>query len=91
MAHMISPKAIQLAIRQIDRWMFASKQDRNPGIALLHANYAVGDLDMLRQAASDIEINNTTGRNSLALFHKAIVLQDHAQERVRAICPKIFE
>jgi hypothetical protein len=90
MAYFIPQQTIKLAMRQLDRWMFASKQDRNAGVALLHANYAVGDVDMLRMAASDMEIKSATGRNALTLFHQAIALQDAAQEKIKGICPQLF-
>ncbi len=82
-------EAIKQAIRQIERWIFAAKQDKHPGIALLHANYAVGDLDMLRQMYSDIEIANVSGRNALYLLREATALQDKAQKEVLSMCPRM--
>lgn len=54
---------IKKGIRQIERWIIAARQDSNPGIKLLHANYAVGNLDMLRQMFSDNEIKEATSKD----------------------------
>ena len=82
----ISPDSIKKGVRQIERWMLAVKQDRNPGIALLHANYAVGNLDMLRQMVSDNEVIKVTGKNPLQLMARATRLQDIAQKKVIDLC-----
>lgn len=84
-----SSEAIKQAIRQIERWIFASKQDKHPGIALLHANYAVGDLDMLRQMYDDAVVFEITGKNPLKLLREATQLQDKAQREVMRYCPGI--
>ncbi len=47
---------MQKAIRQTKRWLFAAKQDANPYVAMLHANYAVGNIDLMRQLWSDYEL-----------------------------------
>ena len=83
--------AYQIAIRQIERWIIASQQDVNPGIKLLHANYAVGDLDMLRQMYNDKFILSMTGQNPHSLLIAATALQDKAQAEIKEICPELFE
>lgn len=77
-----SPEAVRVAVRQIERWIYASQQDTNPGIAMLHADYAVGDLDMLRQMVSDSEVIQITGRSPRDLLLKATTLQDKAQQQL---------
>lgn len=77
---------IEQAIRQIERWIYASKQDTHPGIAMLHANYAVGDIDMLRQMFSDDEIKKFTGKDALNLLREATKLQDQAQAKLMRYC-----
>lgn len=74
-------------MRQIERWLVAAKQDRHPGIKLLHANYAVGNLDMIRQMYSDEEISYTTGKDPSKLMSIATQLQDEAQKELEKICP----
>ena len=76
-------------MRQIKRWIYAAKQNIHPGISLLHANYAVGDIDMLRQMASDTEVKRITGENPHTLYLVAIALQDKAQKKLTAVCPQL--
>ncbi len=80
--------SIKQGIRQIERWIVAAKQDLHPGIKLLHANYAVGNLDMLRQMYNSKVIKSTTGRDVDKLMRIAISLQDEAQRQLMVICPK---
>ncbi|MEM4360123.1 MAG: hypothetical protein QXT45_06305 [Candidatus Bilamarchaeaceae archaeon] len=75
-------------IRQIERWLIAAAQDKHPAIKLLHANYAVGNLDMIRQMYSDEEIRQYTGKDAQQLMSIATRLQDEAQQRLVAICPE---
>lgn len=80
-------KVIAQAIRQVERWIFAAEQDKNTGIALLHANYAVGNIDMLRQMYTDKEIEHYTGKEPLDLLLRATLLQDKAQSKLVIKCP----
>lgn len=80
----VSPDSIKIALRQIERWMYAAAVDTNAAIALLHANYAVGDLDLLRQMVSDDIVIRETGKNPQVLLAQAIKLQDSAQKRFYA-------
>lgn len=80
---------ISQAIRQIERWLIATKQDRHPAIKMLHANYAVGDLDMLRQMYSDQDIMTATGKDALALLRAASHAQDQAQQELARLCPSL--
>jgi len=75
-------------MRQIERWLIAAKQDKHPGIKLLHANYAVGNLDMFRQMYSDEDIEQHTGKDPQKLMTIATQLQDEAQKELARICPK---
>lgn len=78
---------IRRAVRQVERWLFAARQDRHPGVALLHANYAAGDLDLLRQLYEDADVKRVTGRDMLALLAEASRLQDEAQAALVRLCP----
>lgn len=79
---------IRQGMRQIERWLIAAKQDRHPGIKLLHANYAVGNLDMFRQMYSDEEIELVTRKDPQKLMSIATQLQDEAQNELAKICPR---
>lgn len=82
---MAFPDPIKLGIRQTTRWLVASRQDQHPGIAMLHANYAVGNIDLLRQLWTDKEIA-AEGVDINQLAHEAQTLQDRAQRQLMARC-----
>lgn len=75
-----SPEGIRTQVRQVLRWIAGAEQDRDPGVKFLHASYAVGNLDILRQVASDQEIQAASGQHPLALLHRATALQDSARQ-----------
>jgi len=78
---------IVIGVRQIERWSIASRQDLDPGVKMMHANYAVGNLDMLRQMFADDEIFRVTGKHPIEM-HKAITaLQDEAAAEAIGACP----
>lgn len=81
---------IKQGIRQVERWIIAAKQDAHAGVKLLHANYAVGNLDMLRQQFTDEEIKRETGKDPQKLLMIATQLQDEAQKELVLLCPKII-
>lgn len=78
-----SPAGIRLQVRQVRRWLAAARQDRDPGIRFLHATYGVGNLDILRQVASDEAIARASGEDPGALHRTLIALQDEAQRVLR--------
>lgn len=75
-----SPEGLRTQVRQVLRWIAAAKQDADPGVKFLHASYAVGNLDILRQVASDQDIQSASGQHPLALLHHATALQDAARQ-----------
>lgn len=75
-----SPETLQMAIRQIKRWIYASEHDADPRIRLLHSNYAVGNLDLLSQMVPDERIRAATGEERLQLWARATKAQDKAQQ-----------
>ncbi len=82
----VSKESINIAMRQIDRWIKAAKQDKHPGVMMLHINYAMGDLVMLREMTDDKSIEIATGVNPFKLYAKITNLQDLAQSRLLKIC-----
>jgi len=75
-----SPESIRMAVRQIDRWVYAAEHDVDPRIRLLHANYAVGNIDMLRQMTTNDQVKKVTGVNVLELWARATRAQDKAAQ-----------
>jgi len=78
MFNIISQEGINIAVRQIKRWLYAAEQDKDPYVKYLHATYAVGDIDLLREMASDMEIMKSTNVDLLNIRAKAIRIQDTA-------------
>lgn len=78
---------ITTLIRQTARWAVASQQDKNPLIAVLHANYAVGFLSALKQITTDTEIERVTGLDILKFERMIYSIQDSANRKATAECP----
>ncbi len=76
-------EGIRIQVRQIQRWLTAARQDADPGVRFLHASYGVGNLDILRQVASDEEIRAAAGVDPLALLQELSREQDAAQRAIR--------
>lgn len=83
MFQIISPEGINIAIRQVKRWLYAAEQDKDPYVQLLHSTYAIGDIDLLREITSDMEIIKAANIDILSLRTKAIKLQDTAQQLLK--------
>ena len=71
-----------MQVRQIQRWLMAARQDKDPRIMFLHASYGVGNLDILRQIIPDWEIERISGINPLALHRELSAFQDLAAKQV---------
>jgi hypothetical protein len=82
---LIQPEGVQVSIRQIKRWILAARQDKDNWVKSLHATYAVGNIDLLREITSDIDIFQVTGVNILDLRNLAIRLQDEAMKELREL------
>lgn len=80
-----SPEGIRVQVRQVLRWLVAARQDRDAGVRFLHASYAAGNLDILRQVASDEQIRQASGENPVALLKEASGIQDEAQRTLRQV------
>jgi hypothetical protein len=74
-------------LRQTSRWAIASEQDESPLIAVLHANYAVGYLSALKEIATDMDIEQTTGIDILNFQKRIYTIQDQATRKATKECP----
>lgn len=79
---MFHAASITTAIRQTRRWLFAAQQDQHPFVAMLHANYAVGNIDLIRQMWTDADIMHATGQDINSLAKDAAQVQDRIKERL---------
>jgi predicted solute-binding protein len=82
-------RTIRILARQALRWSTAAIQDREPVVAVLHANYASSYAQALRQIASDREIQKVTGLDAQVLEMRIARVQDRATEALFKRCPKL--
>lgn len=76
-------------VRQIARWSIAAKQDINPFIATLHANYAAGYLWALKDLVSEGEIDKIT--NYRALEKRVTQIQTDTTTKLTRACPMLIQ
>jgi hypothetical protein len=81
-------KALGVLVRQAARWATAAKQDKNPMIAVLHANYGAGYLWALQDIATSSEIEQFTGIDWKKFRSGILGAQDEATRRMAKLCPK---
>lgn len=74
--------------RQAARWSTAAKQDENPLVAVLHANYGSGYLWALQDIASPEQIAAATGIDYKRLEREITETQDVITLKAVGICPK---
>lgn len=78
---------IKRLIRGCSRWAIASKQDKNPLISMLHANYAAGYLWALKDVFSDTQLERATGITNIINFQNDIIhIQDTATKNLIRSC-----
>lgn len=75
--------------RQISRWALAAKQDENPMIRLLHANYSTGYLWALQSIATNKQVYEATGVDMRLLIKEVVAQQDKATKIMADKCPNI--
>jgi hypothetical protein len=73
--------------RQAARWSTAADQDKNPMIALLHANYGAGYLWAMQDIATSSEIEKATGMDWKQFRAAILAAQDNATRRLASLCP----
>jgi hypothetical protein len=84
-------KIIKQLVRQQNRWLIASKQDKNLLIALLHGNYASGYLWALKDVFTDKQIMNAmnfSDEDFLKLKDKIISNQELVTKKISRLCPE---
>jgi hypothetical protein len=79
---------IQTLTRQAARWSTAAKQDKNPMVAVLHANYGAGYLWALKDIATSEQIKNAAGIDILVFEKEITTVQDAATKKMIEVCPE---
>ena len=75
---MATAATLEILSSQAARWAVAARQDQEPFVKLLHANYAMGYVLALRQVASDQEVLRKIGVDPYALEREVSVVQMEA-------------
>jgi hypothetical protein len=78
---------ISRIMRGSARWALASKQDKSPLVAVLHANYGCAYLWALKDVFNDYEIKSATGIDVIEFQNKITDIQDNATKRMTKLCP----
>lgn len=79
---------IQILVRQAARWSVAAENDKNPMIAVLHANYGAGYLWALQDIATPAQIEQSTGIDYKQFRASIIRVQETATRRAIRACPQ---
>ena len=80
-------KVIKSLLRQSARWTVAARQDENPLIAVLHANYGAAYLWALKDNFNTDMIEEATGID-IQRFQKNITeTQDNVTRKMSSLCP----
>jgi len=79
---------IQVLVRQSARWSTAAKNDMNPLIAVMHANYGAGYLWALKDIATPEEVKTATGVDFLKLQAEIVKVQDNTTLALAKVCPE---
>lgn len=79
---------IKTLLRQTARWSVAAMQDKNPLIAVLHANYGTGYLGALRDIATDGQIMEASGVDIRQFSKKIIAIQEKTTKYASMKCPQ---
>jgi len=80
-------ETLRILVRQGARWATAAKQDKNPLIATLHANYAAGYLWAINDIATPKRIRRATGIDYLRYKKEITTIQDNVTRRLVGVCP----
>ena len=79
-------ESIRILVRQAARWAVAARQDENPLIAILHANYAAGYLWALLDIAMPDEIERVSGIDLREFKAEIQQIQDYATGQLGRKC-----
>ena len=74
--------------RQAARWSTAAKQDLNPLIAVLHANYGAGYLWALKDIATTQQIQTATNIDVKKFTKEIVQIQDETTLKMIKVCPE---
>ena len=79
---------IKTLVRQSARWTTAARQDNNPFIAVLHANYGAAYLWALKDIATSQEMADIAGIDPIKFEREISNTQDMSSFAVLKVCPE---
>ena len=80
---------LQTLVRQASRWSTAALQDKNPVIAVLHANYGAGYLWAIKDIANESQVYHATGANLKKLEEVITKTQDEVTMNLISECSSV--
>ena len=80
---------INILARQAARWSVAAQQDKDPLIAVLHANYGAGYLWAVSDITSASEFKIATGKDFNKFKKEIVNIQDESNKRAVKTCPDL--
>lgn len=80
--------SVRTLARQAARWSVAAAQDRNPMIAVLHANYGAGYLWAINDIVTSSEFERMTGHDYVKFRDSIVSVQDMATKKAVSVCPQ---
>lgn len=69
-------------LRSVNRFAFAAAQDRNPVVAFLHINYAIGNLNLLFEAVGKGAVQAQSHADINRLHINMLKFQDQVQRKL---------
>ncbi len=78
---------LEILVRQASRWATAAAQDKNPMIAVLHANYGAAYIWALSDISTASQIKDATGVDFHKMAKDIVGIQDRVTKRMARLCP----
>ena len=82
-------RQIKHVLSEAARWQAMCQQDQNVAMALMHANYAVAYVNVVRQLMTDENIRNSAGVNMQEFVMQLHETQQRCLQALSQICPAV--
>lgn len=82
-------KQIKSILEQASRWHVLSKQDSNPVLSIVHADYALAYVNILRQMLSEEDLARLTDTNISEFIYLLEEDQKKAIQHISDQCPHV--
>lgn len=82
------PDTLTILTKAAAKWATTAQQDESPYVAVMHANYAAGYLQALKDVATPTEIYRQTGVEFKKFEEHILNVQDMVTQKVIKKCPE---